>query len=648
MPPPGADLARQSTPFAENRLLASIPRYRWLWVAFVGLLIVLSFNGRWRVGRDSAAYRGLGHHLATDGRYVFRDKPKGLNYVDQQDTRYPGLPLLLAGVERVAGRSDAASLVPILLASLATLFLSCALFKRVGPPWLPLAVMFGVGVNARFLEHANEILSDVPFLAAVLLTMLAFDRLVRTRTIGPRAGWSAVLVAALLGAAALRPTFWVLALTLGVTCVWGLFRPTHADEAPADARPRRFACATTLAVLVLAALTFFIALDLRGGSRGKYENRIRALTADLSGEVIKPLPKNVHEFFEQSLPEAFFGTQFGPGLSTVFSLAALVGGVMLVRRNVLWGVFVVVSALTMAAMGSVPRYVLMILPLLMGGWLLGLAWAVGRLRGRPWAATAVTWLGFAIFVAPNVVSAFDLIREQHGIGGRKEKFARIGFDQAYHNGQWAAAGEVAKLIRDNVPAGQRIFGPEATVLTYLSGRDVFPLGILLPRNEANWGRRVRKMAPLFPYALFPDTDGGRTFDKEKVQKLFNDKDRILTRMIERGELRPVTTVARSGVYKLCTYEVVPLKKRRLSTKDKVAATQPKRRPGAAATKPATKPATTGATTGPAKKKRPAATTRPATTAPVTQPATAPATRPGAGSGAARSVLYWPGPFRSWL
>src|SRR5438128_4414609 len=104
----------------ENRLLALIPRWRWGFFALVGVLMVLAFNGQWRVGRDSAAYRGLGHQLATTGKYIFRDKkpfhnsqdaltlpspgvpgegskPNLAGYSDQQDTRYPGMPLILAG-----------------------------------------------------------------------------------------------------------------------------------------------------------------------------------------------------------------------------------------------------------------------------------------------------------------------------------------------------------------------------------------------------------------------------------------------------------------------------------------------------------------------------------------------------------------------
>src|SRR4051812_34649312 len=146
-------------PARENALLALIPRWRWAFFTLIGLLILLAFNGKWRIGRDSAAYRGLGHQLVTTGKYVFRDKhDSSAMYADQQDTRYPGMPLVLAGVEKVFGRSDAPAVLFVVLSALATLILTYRLVKPALPPWLAIAVAFGMGANGRFLEHANEIL----------------------------------------------------------------------------------------------------------------------------------------------------------------------------------------------------------------------------------------------------------------------------------------------------------------------------------------------------------------------------------------------------------------------------------------------------------------------------------------------------------
>src|SRR3954469_14890147 len=166
---------RQTAPAHPNRLFALIPRLRGVYFALVAAFMLLSFNGQWRVGRDSAAYRGLGHQLATTGKYVFRDKQAVATYSDQQDTRYPGMPILLAGIEKVFGRGDAPAVLAMVLAAIATLGVTYRLIRPAVPAWLAVAVVFGMGVNGRFLEHANEILSDVPFLLGVVLSLYAFD-----------------------------------------------------------------------------------------------------------------------------------------------------------------------------------------------------------------------------------------------------------------------------------------------------------------------------------------------------------------------------------------------------------------------------------------------------------------------------------------
>src|SRR5688572_29016089 len=75
-----------------------------------GLCYLLAFNGAWRVGRGSALYRGLAHSLATGKGYQFTD------FSARQI--YPGLPVLLAGLEKVFGPRDWPAIVMIHLFSL--------------------------------------------------------------------------------------------------------------------------------------------------------------------------------------------------------------------------------------------------------------------------------------------------------------------------------------------------------------------------------------------------------------------------------------------------------------------------------------------------------------------------------------------------
>lgn len=635
-----------------NRLLALIPRWRGWFFALVAVLLLASFNGKWRVGRDSAAYRGLGHHLATEGKYLFRDKQKAVIYSDQQDTRYPGLPIVLAGVEKLFGAKDAAAVGVVTLMGVLTLVGTYVLLNasRLTLPspgvssgsqgWLTIAVVFGLGINGRFLEHANEVLTDVPFLLGVVVTLLGFDRLMEARGKGGRAFSLCLMALGLLLAASMRPTFWMLALALTGTCVWGLVWRTHANQQKEEARSRRTACGLALGMLALAALAFMLVVDLRGKHAAGYEGKLSERYGELQ-KVLSQLPQNAHAMLEQTLPESFFGTQMGPGfvpflkdrrgeqlwwgLSSVFSLVLIGGGVWLARRNMLWGMFLLLTAGTMTVIGSVPRYFIMVLPLLLAAWGGQVAWAAGKVRRWAWAPEVVVFFGLGMVVTPNLIACANLIREQRGYSKPQEGFKKVGFLKAYHGGTWDGVYEVAGMIRKHVKDGQKVIGPEATVLTYLSGRDVFGVGMLLPRRDRNaaWSTKLRKMRQDgFDYCVFavPGTSGG----------LYEDKDLLTGKLIRIGVLRPRLEIASAADYRLCTYDVMLVVKKGGSKRlrdPELPATRSVRRARPATTQSAT---TQSATTAPVKrgKRRRPATTQ-STTMPVTttRSTTAPVTLP---------------------
>lgn len=650
-----ADSVPELTPSAArpNRLLALIPRWRWCFFALVAVLLLASFNGKWRVGRDSAAYRGLGHHLATEGKYLFRDKQKAVIYSDQQDTRYPGLPIVLAGVEKVFGVKDAAAVGVVTLMGVLTLLGTYALLRGSertltlpspgipgeGKDWLTIAVVFGLGINGRFLEHANEVLTDVPFLLGVVATLLGFDGLMAARGKGGRAMSLCLMALGLLLAASMRPTFWMLALALAGTCIWGLVWRTHANQRKEEARSRRTACGLALGMLAVAALAFMLVVDLRGKHAAGYEGKLSERYGELQ-KVLSQLPQNAHAMLEQTLPESFFGTQMGPGfvpflkdrrgeqlwwgLSSVFSLVLISGGVWLARRNMLWGMFLLLTAGTMTVIGSVPRYFIMVLPLLLAAWGGQVAWAAGKFRRWRWAPEVVVFFGLGMVVTPNLIACANLIREQRGYSKPQEGFKRVGFLKAYHGGTWDGVYEVAGMIRKHVKDGQKVIGPEATVLTYLSGRDVFGVGMLLPKRDRNgaWSSKLRKMRQDgFDYCIFavPGTSGG----------MYEDKDLLTGKLIRIGVLRPRQEIACAADYRLCTYDVMLVVKKGGSKRlrdPELPTTRSVRRVRPATTQSAT---TQSATTAPVKRgKRRRPSTTQATTMPLTTTRTS--TAPGKG------------------
>ncbi|HSI35808.1 MAG TPA: hypothetical protein VK986_19655 [Tepidisphaeraceae bacterium] len=604
---------------------------RWILFALAGVLLICSFNGQWRVSRDSAAYRGLAHGLATQGKYVFRTNAGVEGYADQSDIRYPGLPVLLAGVEKVFGPGDAPAILLIMATGVGALLLSWGWARRSLPAWVAVVVVFGTALNGRFAEHCNEVLSDIPFLFGVMALLIAFDRLMR----GGRDPVAAVVVAVcLVFLAMMRPTFWVVGLAVALTCVWGVFGRIRSCETPAESRHRRVACLISLGALVAAALVFLFVLDPRGKREGtgSYQHRIEAMFADVK-TVVGRAPQNLNDLLEQTLPESFFGTQLGSGFikagqevgrrgavgkplkwgpTGAFSLLLIGSGVALARRNVLWGMLVLTTVGTMVLFGSVPRYFLMILPVLLAGWALmvaGLARWAGSRCGPQWGpvcAAGVAFAGLGLVILPNLVQVVDLVREQHGM---TRKLAYVGFETSYHGGDWTAAYGVRDMLREHVKPGERVIGPESTVLTYMSGRDVYGLGVLLPRKDTGgvWEQKLRRMSrpsePFhFTYAIFPDTHKG----------LFNDKDGVTGKLIRLGMIKPKTVIARGGGYILATYEVVHVERKRgrgLRGKDLA-------RMGLA-TKPSTAPAPTTKATG-------RRGTRGTTTAPTTTTATQPA------------------------
>src|SRR5262249_8610616 len=69
--------------------------------------IIISFNGRWRMGLDSSIYRGLARSIATGNGYHFGEF--GTHQI------YPGLPVLLAGLTKLFGEHVFRPIAPLVL-----------------------------------------------------------------------------------------------------------------------------------------------------------------------------------------------------------------------------------------------------------------------------------------------------------------------------------------------------------------------------------------------------------------------------------------------------------------------------------------------------------------------------------------------------
>lgn len=525
-----------------------IVRYRWLSLVVMVLIFIAAFNGQWRVGRDSATFRQIARNLVRSRQYVFLPRgqtPRTARRVVKQEIVYPGMPLLLAGIERVFGEGDFAPQLVMYLLAAATIIAIYLALRMSFEPWIAITATVLLALSRVFLAHANELLSDVPFLLGLMLSLLGYEKLRRAHN---GKSWTIAVVIAVVGllfAASMRPTFWVLALAWIVACILGVILP---ESSPTGRRRSPYLVALGL-LIALAAL--FILLDPRTGGRGimagGYEQKVSERVHHL-GQFVADAIDHQSKTLEEHIPTAFFAfavKQNSPPVAKVliviYSLMVILAGIALFRTSRLWGLLVAGAYVSLSALGDNPRYYLMILPLLLAGWCVfcgKVAIWLGPNRPKSVAGRSNVWhtlfdwapqaealpalsmlWGLGIVLVPNFVRDLDLIREQRGFDAR---FHYRGFVEAYEDGKMAALVRAGEMIKRSAPRGSRILGPEPTILTYLSDHAVYDLD----RMTGRWGRQWRQGL----YALQVDL---AVFPAGKASALYGTHDPIIVYLFDR-------------------------------------------------------------------------------------------------------------------
>jgi hypothetical protein len=282
----------------------------------VVVLFLLAFNGQWKLGRDTAAYRGLARSLAAGEGYQFTSFAA--------KTVYPGYPVVLAGLEMVFGNSPVPPIVLNYVLAALAIIVAYRLIRLHYEQWVAVVVSAGLGINAWVLSLSNDILPDLPFTLASLVALYGWERIQVARTRRRRIGGAVYLFIGLASAAALRPTFWVLALSLVLVCVWGVVRG-----------PSRKYYGAALAA-VAAAGVLLLALDprttgfspLAGGYEQALLSRLRKLPDVVGG--------NAWDMLTRNLPGAFYGGRFGLPITILCSLSLIASSLLLWRRHPLW------------------------------------------------------------------------------------------------------------------------------------------------------------------------------------------------------------------------------------------------------------------------------------------------------------------------
>ena len=435
------------------RLRRQLVRYRWLGFTILGLIYLLAYNGQWQMTADSALYRELGRNLSDGLGYVYHGQP--------HDHAYPGLPLLLAAARRLLGQDLPAALLLNLALTAGALGLLYATLKQSIAHWIAVLVTWAAGVNALLVEHSTLVLTDVPFFFSVCLLLYGQSRL-RTARGASTLIWAGLAATGLAMAAMLRPAFYIL---LAAMLIW------MAVELLRGSRKRAVLTATAVAGFAVA----WWCVDLRNG--GHDESKLLRLLHH-PDRILERLSVNAPALLTEHGPEAIFGLQLSPGIDPLLTVAMFLGGLMLWRRNAFWASLVATTlAATLLFAGTVPRYFLPIMPLLLLGWVDTVRWLAVRLKLGPLPKELAWLVAITLIFGGNIAISVKHILRQHD--PRPVDLAEQSLYQ-----------EMAESIQRQTLPTQRTIGPEARILTFLSRRDVIPAEDYASIDPERWAARL--------------------------------------------------------------------------------------------------------------------------------------------------------------
>ena len=149
------------------------------WAVLIALLIAgvygLNLDTRWRMGRDSALYLGMGESFASGHGPTFNgDWLPGFN---------PGLPLVWAGILRTIGPNYLAGRAMMVGFAMLLIAAGFLLVRDRRPLPVPLLVLALLACNAQLFDTAGMLLTDLPFTALLTLTVLGLYRALAGRLV---------------------------------------------------------------------------------------------------------------------------------------------------------------------------------------------------------------------------------------------------------------------------------------------------------------------------------------------------------------------------------------------------------------------------------------------------------------------------------
>lgn len=434
-----------------DKVLAIIDRRRHVLFLAVFGTYLLGFNAQWRVERDSALYLSLASNLSKGLGYSYRGIPHHL--------AYPGLPLMFAGIFRLFHTQ---SVVPLLILMLlmgwAAMGLTYRLFLLHSGRPTAVMVTLALGMTRLFYRYTFELLSDMPFLVAVMAFLVGFESVLFARRRDPQHqprwfDW-VFLIGGLVMAMSMRPVMLVLLGAIVVSVIW---------SALAGEIPRIWAIVVTAAV-VLVTVVFYWKLNIRHGTTtvGGYEDYLlNHKFANLATLLHQVFRENIPSLFESAGAKALFGAPLFVGMNSLLSLVTFGLSFWLITERKLWGVWAGVTVLMLCLFKPLDRYFLPVIPLLVFAWWQLLVRLNHRLPNR-WANKVFLALlllgGMTNFLRLGQMIVFEQ--------------RRMPFIEHYRDGCYASITPVAKLLETQAgPRDWVLVEPKcARILTYESGR----------------------------------------------------------------------------------------------------------------------------------------------------------------------------------
>jgi hypothetical protein len=198
-----------------ERGLASVNRRPRLWLGLFALLLLAQVRPWWIPQPDSRCYLSMARSLAEQGRM--------LNLGREHLWYFPGYPLLLTPLYFVSDHPD------WLISAFqwgAAVLLMLGVYqwaRSVVPQW---AVWIAAvsAVNAGVWFHAARVLSEVPFMCALVWAANAGVAARHSRTVSRTIAWTAVAAVLLAVTALIRPAGIMLAVGFGLSLAWDALR----------------------------------------------------------------------------------------------------------------------------------------------------------------------------------------------------------------------------------------------------------------------------------------------------------------------------------------------------------------------------------------------------------------------------------------